>query len=492
MRQYFERMENCHYVPAPGSFKGNVDKVLSGIAGLFHGKEDWHDQTNGHGFNGWLGTSEGDPALVLKDHELLHLLLDGVQGALKDHLGPVGVGIETRLDPNDSRYRNSSPEGLIFTPLAVEDGKRNGPREFLLRTQQQFPGKLTILQNALATRVLFDGTTAIGVEFIEQAHLYRADSQATGDTSNLPRSQARATREVILAAGAFNTPQLLMLSGVGPRDQLGKFGIPEVVNLPGVGSNLQDRYEVGVVSCFARDFELLNQATFSLPNPQPDPYMQQWLKDGSGVYGTNGVLIGMTLRSSKDLKEPDLYMLGLPGCFRGYQPGYSKLLEYHHNRFTWAVLKARTNNTGRVELRSAQPWDAPAINFKYFGDGSRQSDPDLDAVVWGLQFVRGMNQHLAGEGLISSEETPGPAYATADQLREFVRNEAWGHHASCTCPIGADGDEMAVLDSRFRVRGTKKLRVVDASVFPKIPGYFIVTAIYMISGKANEVIQEDA
>lgn len=492
MRQYFERMENCHYVPAPGSFKGDVDKVLSGIAGLFHGKEDWHDQTNGHGFNGWLGTSEGDPALVLKDQQLLHLLLDGVQGALKDHLGPVGVGIETRLDPNDSRYRDSSPEGLIFTPLAVENGKRNGPREFLLRTQQQFPGKLTILQNALATRVLFDGTTAIGVEFIEQAHLYRADSQATGDTSNLPRSQARATREVILAAGAFNTPQLLMLSGVGPRDQLGKFGIPEVVNLPGVGSNLQDRYEVGVVSCFARDFELLNQATFSLPNPQPDPYMQQWLKDGSGVYGTNGVLIGMTLRSSKELKEPDLYMLGLPGCFRGYQPGYSKLLEYHHNRFTWAVLKARTNNTGRVELRSAQPWDAPAINFKYFGDGSRQSDPDLDAVVWGLQFVRGMNQHLAGEGLISSEETPGPAYATADQLREFVRNEAWGHHASCTCPIGADGDEMAVLDSRFRVRGTKKLRVVDASVFPKIPGYFIVTAIYMISGKANEVIQEDA
>ena len=492
MRQYFERLENCHYVPSPGSIKRDLDKALSAIAGLFHREEDGHDQTDGHGFNGWLGTSEADPKLVFKDQKLLRLLLDGVQSVLTVHLGPLAAGIETRLDPNDSRFRNSSPEGLIFTPLSVENGKRNGPREFLLRVHQQFPGKLTILQNTLATRVLFEATTAIGIEFIEQAHLYRADSQATSDSPKGTRSQAHAKREVILAAGAFNTPQLLMLSGVGPRNQLAKFGIPEVANLPGVGANLQDRYEVAVVSCFARDFELIDHATFSLPDPQPDAYMQQWLKDGSGVYASNGALMGMILRSSKELKEPDLYILGLPACFRGYQPGYSKLLEYHHNRFTWAILKARTNNTGRVELKSALPWDTPVINFQYFGDGSRVSDPDLDAVVSGVQFARRMNQRLAGEGLIISEETPGPAYATADQVREFVRNEAWGHHASCTCRIGADGDPMAVLDSRFRVRGTKRLRVVDASVFPKIPGYYIVSAIYMVSEKANEVIQEDA
>jgi choline dehydrogenase-like flavoprotein len=492
MRKYFERLENCHYVTAPGSFEGNVDKVFSDIADFFHGKGDDQDQTHGHGFNGWLGTSEADPKLVLKDQELVRLLLDGVNAALTEHLGPAGVGIEAHLDPNDSRYSDSSPEGLIFTPLSVENGKRNGPREFLLRTQQQFPGKLTILQNTLATRVLFEGTTAIGVEFIEQAHLYRADPQAAGDGSKLPRSRALAKREVILSAGAFNTPQLLMLSGVGPRGQLAKFGIPEVVDLPGVGTNLQDRYEVGVVSCFARNFELIDHATFSLSSLQPDACMQQWLKNGSGIYATNGALIGMILRSSNELKEPDLYILGLPARFRGYEPGYSKLLEQYHNRFTWTVLKARTTNTGHVELRSAQPWDTPAINFQYFGDGSRIGDPDLDALVSGVQFVRGMNQHLAGEGLILSEETPGPAYTTADQVREFVRNEAWGHHASCTCRIGADGDEMAVLDSRFRVRGTQGLRVVDASVFPKIPGYYIVSAIYMVSEKANEVIQEDA
>jgi choline dehydrogenase len=491
MRGYFERLENCHYVSAPGTIRGDVDNVVSAIAGFLKGKEDWRDQTHGHGFHGWLGTSEADPALVLKDTEILRLLLNGVGEALIEHLGPAGVGIETRLDPNDCRYSGSSPEGLIFTPLSVESGKRVGPRDYLLRTQKQFPGNLRILQNTLATRVIFEDKTAVGVEFVEQAHLYRADPRAVSDGSKLPRSEARVKRELILAAGAFNTPQLLMLSGVGPRDQLAKFGIPEVVNLPGVGANLQDRYEISVVSRFERDFALIDHATFSPPDPDPDLYMQQWLKNGTGVYASNGVLIGIIRRSSKDLKDPDLYIFGIPGCFRGYQPGYSKLLEYHHNRFTWAILKARTNNIGRVELRSALPWDTPIVNFHYFGDGSRENDPDLDAVVNGIEFVRDMNCHIARQGLISSEETPGPEYGTADQLRAFVRDEAWGHHASCTCPIGADDDEMAVLDSRFRVRGTKGLRVVDASVFPKIPGYFIVSAIYMVSEKAFDVLRED-
>jgi choline dehydrogenase len=103
-----------------------------------------------------------------------------------------------------------------------------------------------------------------------------------------------------------------------------------------------------------------------------------------------------------------------------------------------------------------------------------------------------MNSQLAQLGTISDEQIPGPACQSDDQLREFIRNEAWGHHASCTAKIGASGDSMAVLDSRFRVLGTQGLRVVDASVFPKIPGYFIVSAIYMISEKATDVIMEDA
>jgi choline dehydrogenase len=220
--------------------------------------------------------------------------------------------------------------------------------------------------------------------------------------------------------------------------------------------------------------------------------MTQWTKEGTGVYASNGALIGIIKRSRPDLPDPDLYIFGLPGFFKGYSPGYSELFERKRNKFTWAILKARTTNTGRVELASADPWERPLINFQYFGDGQRQNDPDLDAVVNGIKFVRDMNDRLRAWNWIVKEEWPGEDLQSEPQLREFISNEAWGHHASCTNKIGADDDPMAVLDSRFRVRGTKGLRVVDASVFPKIPGYFIVTAIYMISEKASDVIIEDA
>jgi choline dehydrogenase len=273
---------------------------------------------------------------------------------------------------------------------------------------------------------------------------------------------------------------------------LSAHGIPIVVDLPGVGENLQDRYEIGVVSEFARNFKLLQNATFAPPDPSPDAYFKEW-EGGKGIYASNGALIGIIKRSTPDKKEPDLYIFGLPGFFRGYVPGYSKEFERFHNRFTWAILKARTNNTaGRVTLRSANAWDTPRIDFKYFAEGNDTSGEDLEAVLKGVEFVRDMNRRLQKLGLIANEVTPGPEYQAENATREFIRNEAWGHHASCSNKIGADNDSMAVLDSRFRVRGAQGLRVVDASVFPRIPGYFIVSAIYMISEKATDVIVEDA
>jgi choline dehydrogenase len=494
MRSYFERMENCQYVPPPGSLKGEIDRVWSTVAELLGRQEDWRDRTQGHGFSGWLATCEADPKLVLKDPELVTLLLGVVKQALKAGVGDPWTRVETRLDPNDARNAANSPEGLAFTPLAVEKGKRVGPREYLLRVQKERPQNLTIRKNALVTRVLFEGNRAVGVEFMDKAHVYRADPSANGNPESVQRNEVRVKREVVLACGAFNTPQLLMLSGVGPAAELERWKIPVVVDLPGVGQNLQDRYEVGVISEFERDFALLAGASFAPPESpdKMDACMKQWQADGSGIYASNGALIGIIKRSSPKLPDPDLYIFGLPGYFAGYKPGYSKVFEYHHNRFTWAILKARTSNTGRVKLASDRPWDTPDINFQYFGDGQRQNDPDLDAIVGAVKFVRDMNGRLQALGLLKSEEAPGQDYKTDDSLREFVRTQAWGHHASCTAKIGADSDGTAVLDSRFRVRNTQGLRVVDASVFPKIPGYFIVTAVYMISEKATDVLKEDA
>lgn len=515
MRKYFARLENCRYVPPPGSLKGFFKNLFTSIGALLRGKSYWREWNHGHGFEGWLPTCEADPRLVLKDRVLVKVILDAGKEALHDRVGDPLTAAATNFDPNDTRNAVSNPEGLVFTPLAVENGKRRGPREYVLRVEQEcrekrekeaqenkpeaerFRGELVIKKHALATRVLFEGRRAVGVEFIDKAHVYRADPQAvqeTADPSSLPRAEVRAAREVIVAGGAFNSPQLLKLSGVGPREELERFGIQVVADLPGVGENLQDRYEVGVISEFAKDFALLAGGTFAPPaeGADPDAFMAQWTKDGTGVYASNGALVGVIKRSRPDLPDPDLYIFGLPGFFKGYKPGYSELFERKRNKFTWAILKARTTNTGRVELTSRDPWDRPHINFKYFGDGRRQSDPDLDAVLDGIKFVRDMNARLKAWNLIKREEWPGEECASDDQLREFIKDEAWGHHASCTNKIGADDDPMAVLDSRFRVRKTEGLRVVDASVFPKIPGYFIVTAIYMISEKASDVILEDA
>lgn len=494
MRGYFSRLENCKYAPNPHSLKGIVEGVASSIAELIEHREDWRDWSHGHGFDGWLPTCEADPKLVLRDPELVALLLKGVREALTEHVGNPFVRTLTRFDPNDSRNAAKSPEGLSFTPLAVENGKRVGPREFLLRVKKEHPDDLTIQLKSLATRVLFDGTKAIGVEYLEGRHLYEADPDPVDDPASAPRKTVLARREVILAGGAFNSPQLLMLSGIGPRAELEALGIPVVADLPGVGKNLQDRYEIGVVSDFAADFALLQDATFLPPGKDGDPdmYFKSWSQGGTGIYGSNGALIGIIKRSADNKTDPDLYIFGIPGYFKGYFPGYSKESERYHKRFTWAILKARTNNTaGEVTLKSSKPWETPKIDFHYFTEGNDTSGDDLDAVVAGVEFVRSMNRRLQGLGLITTEEVPGPDKVDG-ALRQFIQDEAWGHHASCTNKIGADDDPLAVLDSRFRVRKTQSLRVVDASVFPRIPGYFIVSAVYMISEKALDVILADS
>jgi len=487
MDGYFERLENCTYVARPGSLKS----AFSSLTELLQGHDDWRDLQHGHGFDGWLTTSEADPGLALKDKEVVALLLNGIRAALKDHIGDPLLRVITKFDPNDSRNRRYSPEGLAFTPLAVTKGKRNGPREYLLRTRQEHPNNLTIQMRSLATKLLFEGNKAIGVEFIEGANLYKASPLAKGQAPMGTPRQVTA-REVIIAGGAFNSPQLLMLSGVGPKDNLAKLGITSVVDLPGVGANLQDRYEVGVISEWKHAFSLLDGATFTPPsagNP-PDPFIEMWDK-GQGIYASNGSLIGIIKKSARDKPDPDLYIFGLPGYFKGYFPGYSTQFERYHNRFTWAILKAHTNNTaGCVSLRSKDPRDTPLIDFHYFSEGNDESGADLQAVMAGVAFVREMNQKLSA--IIGDELVPGPNCTTPNALSKFIQDEAWGHHASCTNKIGADNDKMAVLDSRFRVRNTQGLRVVDASVFPKIPGYFIVSAVYMISEKASDVITEDA
>lgn len=486
MRRYFKRLENCRY-GLGNTFNRYASQLLGKVGISFNPRR--------RGYQGWLQTSNANPTLLLRDKSLLRIVAEAFEQTIEEKTGMFFYRIRRGFDPNDWNCVQARAEGAAFFPLNTCKGKRIGTRERLRSVQQQCPDKLTIWTSCLACRILFGpGNTAVGVEYFEGEHLYQADPLASpGPFKGTPR-QVYAGKEVIVAGGAFNSPQLLMLSGIGPASHLQQHGIAVQVDLPGVGENLQDRYEVGVVSQMKQDFPLLKEAHFLAS--EEDPNFLAWGK-GKGLYTSNGGLLGLIKRSSPEKLDPDLYIFGLPGYFTGYKTGYSTDHIKNKNYFTWCVLKGHTNNrSGRVRLRSADPAATPEINFRYFGDDpqvARQHwQDDLDAVVAGVEFARRMNSDSGLSHIIDKELVPGPGYQTQEELRRFVMQEAWGHHASCSCKIGASNYPMAVLDSRFRVRGTRNLRVVDASVFSRIPGLFIVSAVYMVGEKASDVILEDA
>jgi choline dehydrogenase-like flavoprotein len=156
------------------------------------------------------------------------------------------------------------------------------------------------------------------------------------------------------------------------------------------------------------------------------------------------------------------------------------------------VLKAHTRNrAGTVRLRSADARDTPEIDFHYFAAGDDPAGEDVRAVVDAIKFVRRVMAPLVRCGAVEAEASPGPGVDSDLALARHVRDNAWGHHASCSCPIGPR-EQGGVVDSRFRVHGTSGLRVVDASVFPRIPGFFIASAVYIVAEKAADVLLEDA
>ena len=472
MRGYFERMENCHHRP--------FDRAKAALGA----------NPSRHGYDGWLHTEKAVPLAALGDLSLVDALTQSAHEAFEHTPQPLDRArwfFEGQGDPNDWRLVKDDAFGQHYPPLSTRNHQRMGARERLVETAARHPN-LTIELNALVTRVIFDDhNRAVGVEYLKGDRLYRA-AHTPGEPAG-PARVARATREVILSGGAFNTPQLLMLSGIGPKATLDAHGIPVRVDLPGVGRNLQDRYEVGVVNRMNfKAWKVLEGATFS----KDDPQYRQWEETREGVYTTNGAVLAVIRRSLAERALPDLFCFALLGYFRGYFPGYSALFSDRLNYLTWAVLKAHTvNRAGTVTLRSADPRDTPLINFRYFEEGSDAAGEDLESVVEGIKFVRQLTADLKKSGLIQQEEVPGEQVQSDEDLRQFVRDNAWGHHASCTCPIGRQEDG-GVLTSDFRVHGTSHLRVVDASVFPRIPGFFIVSAVYMIGEKAADVMLGEA
>jgi choline dehydrogenase len=467
MWTYVQRIENCRHKP--------LERVLQHV-GI--------DPTR-HGWSGWLSTEKAAPADAITDRQVQQVIAASINRVLKVFGAPPVEQLAALGDPNDWRVVERDEIGARYAPLTTDKHARVGARERLLSVAQCHPDRLRIELHALATRVVLDDRNrAIGVEYLKGDRLYAADPNArpTGAETRM----VRARREVILAGGAFNTPQLLMLSGIGDPHVLRCCGISPRVELPGVGRNLQDRYEVAIVHRMRRNWEMLDGATFTTGDAQ----YGKWANHRQGIYTTNGVLLAVVQRSRSWTPLPDLFCYAVLADFRGYRPGYSRAIRERHNMLTWVVLKGHTNNRGgTVTIVSPDPRVRPAINFHYFEEGTDAAADDLASAVEGIRFVRRMTEGMSD--LIEAEEMPGRDVVSDEGLKQFIRDHAWGHHASCTCAIGPRA-AGGVLTSDFKVYGVDRLRVVDASVFPRVPGLFIVSAIYMIGEKAADVIAGDA
>ncbi|KAF9475378.1 alcohol dehydrogenase [Pholiota conissans] len=481
MRKYWTKLENNQYlIPSPAN-------------------------SVGHGFNGWLDSSVSDPGPLFKDPTLVGMLQSAITTfgkaaskalnykTLVNSPTATNLAQFASLDLNTPSASRDTASGVYQVPLSINNAtkSRASQRDLILNTASTFNLKLQL--NTLVTKIIFDNSTvprAIGVQYQTGRHLYRADPNAASGVVTGTGSFF-AKREVIVAGGVFNTPQLLKLSGIGPKAELAAHNIPLVHESPAVGTNMQDRYEVGVIAETPTDFTVWNGCTFG--NTTDDACLIKWATDANdhGIYGGNTFAFGLTLASSvSDPTTNDLFTGGIPAIFKGYYPGWSNRTLNAHS-WTWLTLKAHArNNAGTVTLTSSDPRDVPAINFNYWTNGG---DQDLQATYEGVQFTRKMLAAASNVVGPMTETWPGPAVQTEAQVKQWIKDEAWGHHASCTAPIGPANDTTAsVLDSKFRVKGVQGLRVVDASAFPKIPSFYIVSAVYMISEKAADVIIQDA
>ncbi|KAI0539816.1 GMC oxidoreductase [Xylaria digitata] len=468
MRRYYERLERCHYLP-----KG----------------------TPGHGFDGWLEIDRSDPVAVTSNEPIVRSAIEvvGLAPGAETH-GPT-KGIAPDLNAIGGQRAN----GLYDFPLTMsKDGRRSGARNYLVATAnarnldgtKKYP--LHIKTRCFTTKVLFarqqyqpkgSKPRAIGVEFFEGESLYKADPRYDSRRTGV-RKRVLASREVIVAGGTFNTPQLLMLSGIGPRTELERFDIPVIVDLPGVGSNLQDNYETSVVGRSPEAYSVFKEIGGGGPG---DLFLAQWVK-GFGLYKGNAISF-CVLKKPKRSTEEDLFLFGTPGVFTGFYPGFSKAFTGDAHEWTWDVLQFRPHNSsGTVRLRSNDPFNVPEINFDINNDPER----DLIAIAEGVLLARENLHSVKAPVGPFTDVTPPPTADTLGEIKEAIKAEAFGHHAASTCRIGAADDKMACLDSRFRVRGVDSLRVVDASVFPRAFGTFPTLPLYCVGEKACDVILEDA
>ncbi|HJV51372.1 MAG TPA: choline dehydrogenase [Noviherbaspirillum sp.] len=372
----------------------------------------------------------------------------------------IQAGVQSGI-PHNEDFNGAEQEGVGLFQLTQKDGRRCSTAAGFLKAARQRPN-LTVLTGAHARRVLFEGKTAVGVEYQRNGRI----------------EQVRATREVILAAGAIQSPQLLMLSGVGDAEHLNAKGIPLLAHLPGVGKNLQDHLDVIVVHTCTQPVSWGVTVRNVLRGAWE---IARFFATGTGMFTTNGAEGCGFAKSAPDQAIPDVQFHFSP--LRLSRHGHD-LKFLMGEGYSLHVCNLRPKSRGEIRLASRDPLAKPDICANYL------SHPDdMEVMVRGVKLARKILGAPAFDRYRGREIVPDGPCESDDDIRRFIRARAETiYHPVGTCKMGSD--PMAVVDAELRVHGLQGLRVVDASVMPLLPGANTNAPVVMIAEKASDMIRE--
>jgi choline dehydrogenase-like flavoprotein len=362
--------------------------------------------------------------------------------------------------PFNPDFNGATQEGIGYYQTTTRAGRRSSAATGFLRPAQSRPN-LTVATEALVTRILFDGNRAVGV-----AYGRRGDSTLY---------EARAEREVLVTSGAIGSPKLLLLSGLGPADELKALGIEVVADLPGVGRNLQDHMDVYAVGECSGDYSFDRykplhmtlwagiQYTFFKTGP-----VASNLCDGGGFWWAD-----------RAARSPDLQFHFLPGS--GLEEGVRKI----RNGVTLNSCFLRPLSRGSVKLKSAEPWEAPLIDPNYWAE-----DYDRKMSIAGFKVVREILSQPAFRPFIKGEAMPGPAVRTDEEIAAYARQfSKTDYHPVGACKMGRADDEMTVVTPDLKVRAVEGLRVLDSSVMPRLISSNTNAPTTMIAEKGADLVR---
>ena len=365
--------------------------------------------------------------------------------------------------PFNPDFNGESQEGVGFYQITTKNGRRmSAARAYLQPAQKRDNCK--VITRAQVTRILFDNKTANGVEFVHKGQARRV----------------KANREVILSAGAINSPQLLQLSGIGASELLKDFDIPTLVDLPGVGRNLQDHL----------DYCITYKSRIPTLNNQIYPWWGKMLAGIQYLLFRNGLLSlsvnqsGGFLRSHPSRTRPNLQMYFAAITYTTAPAGERPLMRPDpYPGFLNSIGPTRPSSRGHLQIDSADPLAPVKINPNYLS-----TDEDLTQMLEGAHLLRQLAKTPALAEIIEKEITPGPAVQSDDELITDIRQRAdTVFHPSCTCTMGPDA-KTAVVDAKCRVYGVDRLRVVDTSIFPTLTSGNTNAPTIMVAEKAADMI----